>query len=73
MGIIWIIAGPGAVIFLLYEAIRKISEKPTQDVYLPWIIIVTIFSPIAAGLVIFGIYAWKGEYSLDEEEISENQ
>jgi hypothetical protein len=61
-GFVWMLLGPAAVIFLLYEAYNKISEKPTQDVYLPWIIIITIFTPIAIGLVIFGYYAVKGEY-----------
>jgi len=62
LGFAWILLGPAAVLFLLYEAYKRISEKPTQDVYLPWIIIITIFTPIAIGLVIFGYYAMKGEY-----------
>ena len=62
LGFAWMLLGPAAVIFLLYEAYNRISEKPTQDVYLPWIIIITIFTPIAIGLVIFGYYAMKGEY-----------
>jgi hypothetical protein len=62
LGFVWILLGPAAVLFLLYEAYNKISEKPTQDVYLPWIIIIIIFTPIAFGLVIFGYYAMKGEY-----------
>lgn len=62
LGFVWILLGPTAVLFLLYEAYKRISEKPTQDVYLPWIIIITIFTPIAIGLVIFGYYAMKGEY-----------
>lgn len=62
---LWILLGPAAVIFMIYEGYKKISEKPTQDVYLPWIIIITIFTPIAIGLVIFGIYALKGEFDRD--------
>lgn len=62
LGFVWILLGPAAVLFLSYEAYNKISEKPTQDVYLPWIIIIIIFTPIAIGLVIFGYYAMKGEY-----------
>ena len=67
LGFIWVLLGPAAVVFMVFEAIKKISEKPTQDVYLPWIIIITIFTPIAIGLVIFGYYALKGEYDLDEK------
>ena len=67
LGLVWMILGPGAIVFLIYEAYRKISEKPTQDVYLPWIIIITVFTPIAAGMVIFGWYAWNKEYDIDNK------
>ena len=62
LGFLWMLIGPAAIIFLIYEAIKKIAENPVQDVYLPWIIIITIFTPIAIGFVIFGWYAVKGEY-----------
>jgi len=62
LGFLWMLIGPAAIIFLIYEAIKKIADNPVQDVYLPWIIIITIFTPIAIGFVIFGWYAVKGEY-----------
>jgi hypothetical protein len=62
LGILWMIIGPASVVMLILKAIEKISAKPTQDVYLPWVIIILVFTPIAAGLVIFGWYALKGEY-----------
>lgn len=62
LGLFWLLLGPLAIGFLIYEAWRKIAENPVQDVYLPWVIIIVIFTPIAAGLVIFGLYALKGEY-----------
>lgn len=62
LGIVWLLIGPAAIVFLIYEAWKKISANPVQDVYLPWIIIITIFTPIAIGLMIFGYYAVKGEY-----------
>jgi ABC-type polysaccharide/polyol phosphate export permease len=65
LGFIWLLLGPAAILFLVYEGYHKIMEKPTQDVYLPWIIIILIFTPIAAGMMLFGYYALKGEY--DEE------
>ena len=61
-GVAWMILGPVAIGYLIYEAYLKISAQPTQDVYLPWIIIIIIFTPVAAGLVIFGYFAIKGEY-----------
>lgn len=62
LGIFWLLAGPAAIGLLIYEAWIKISHNPVQDVYLPWVIIITIFTPIAVGLMIFGYYALKGEY-----------
>ncbi|WP_439554804.1 DUF6814 family protein [Dyadobacter sp.] len=38
---------------------------------LQWFIIILIFIPICAGLVIFGYYAWKGEYDHLPESSSE--
>ena len=65
LGALWVILGPESVVFMVHEAYKKISANPTQDVYLPWIIIIAIFTPIAIGLVIFGIYALKGQYDRD--------
>jgi hypothetical protein len=62
LGVGWILLGPAAIAFLIYEAIQKIKANPAQDVYLPWIIIITIFTPIAIGFVLFGYYSVKGEY-----------
>lgn len=56
--------GPVAIIILLASAIHNISPGGKGDISkpLPWIIIISIFTPIAIGLMIFGWYAWKGEY-----------
>lgn len=64
LGIIWMLLGPVAIIILLWGAINNINEEGTGDINkpLPWIIIISIFTPIAIGLTIFGWYAWKGEY-----------
>jgi ABC-type polysaccharide/polyol phosphate export permease len=62
LGVFWMALGPVTIAFLVYEAWRKIAANPVQDVYLPWVIIITIFTPIAIGLTIFGYYALKGEY-----------
>jgi fatty acid desaturase len=71
LGPFWMLIGPAAIVFLIYEAAKKIAEKPTQDVYLPWVIIIAIFTPIAIGFVIFGYYAMKGEYDMDHGELYE--
>ena len=63
LGYIWIVLGPLAIITLLWGAITNINAGD-KDFHkpLPWVIIISIFTPIAIGLTIFGWYAIKGEY-----------
>ena len=65
MGFIWIIIAPVVIYFLVSGAIHNISSTGTKDINkpIPWVIIITIFTPIAIGLMIFGYYAVKGEYN----------
>ena len=64
MGLIWMLLAPVVIYFLVTSAIHNIGSSGTKDINqpLPWIIIITIFTPIAIGLMIFGYYAFKGEY-----------
>ncbi len=64
MGVVWIIIAPVIIYFLVMGAIHNISSTGTKDINkpIPWIIIITIFTPIAAGLMVFGYYCVKGEY-----------
>jgi hypothetical protein len=54
---------PNLTGFLIMGAVHNIGNG-TKDINkpIPWIIIITIFTPIAVGLMIFGYYALKGEY-----------
>ena len=65
LGIGWLLLGPIVVYFLVRGAITNIDPAGSKDINNPviWIIIITIFTPIAIGLMIFGWYAWKGEYT----------
>ena len=56
--------GPVVIIVLIKSAIDNIDPAGANDINkpVPWIIVISIFAPIAVGLVIFGWYAWKGEY-----------
>ncbi len=65
LGIVWILLAIGAIVFLLQGAIHNIKPNAKNDINkpLPWIIIITIFIPIAVGLAMFGWYALKGEYN----------
>ena len=64
MGFICLVIAPAVIYFLVQSAVENISASGTKDINkpIPWIIIITIFTPIAIGLMIFGYYAMKGEY-----------
>jgi len=66
LGIIWLLLGPAAIILLIISAVQNIGAGGTGDIHkpLPWLIIIGIFTPIAIGLMIFGWYAWKGNYNI---------
>ncbi len=63
MGFIWMIIAPVVIYVLVTGAVHNIGNG-VKDINkpIPWIIIITIFTPIAFGLMIFGFYALKGEY-----------
>ena len=64
LGLVWIIIAVAAIAALLIGAVYNIDVKGTTDISkpVPWVIIIGIFTPISIGLIIFGWYAWKGEY-----------
>lgn len=75
LGILWIIIGPLVIYFLVSGAITHIDPAGKKDINNPviWIIIIAIFLPIVIGLVIFGYYAFKGEYAHLPESSQEIQ
>jgi hypothetical protein len=66
LGLLWIILGPASIVFLFLQAWAKVGHAAEgvekTNTILQWGIILFIFIPIAAGLVIFGLYSLKGEY-----------
>lgn len=64
-GILCMLIGPVIISALIIGAIQNIDPGGKLEVNkpVPWIIIIIIFIPVAIGLVIFGWYAWKGEYN----------
>jgi hypothetical protein len=61
-GILWIVAGPFAIYYLVTTAISEINKNPIVSTKVQWIVFVGIFIPIAICMIIFGYYALKGEY-----------
>jgi hypothetical protein len=62
LGVIWILTGPLAIIYLIRTAVIEIGKKSVIDTKIQWGVFIGIFIPIAVGLIIFGYYALKGEY-----------
>lgn len=64
LGFAWMLLAPIVIILLISGAWTNIG-KGTKDINqpVPWVIIISIFTPIAVGLFIFGYYCVKGEYS----------
>ncbi|MBL7826657.1 MAG: hypothetical protein JNJ57_08510 [Saprospiraceae bacterium] len=68
-GFIWIALGLGAVYLMVRQMSTEVSaaevaKKAVLDTKMFWYIIIPIFTPIMAGLCLFGWYAWKGEYDV---------
>ncbi|MBC7890153.1 MAG: hypothetical protein H7Z13_19930 [Ferruginibacter sp.] len=63
-GVLWMILAPVVIYLLVMGAVHNIDSTGTKDINkpIPWIIIITVFTPIAIGLMIFGFYSLKGEY-----------
>lgn len=64
VGILWMLIGLAAMIILVAGAILSIDVNGKNDINkpVPWVIIISIFTPISIGLIVFGWYALKGEY-----------
>ena len=64
VGILCMLAGPLVMLALVAGAVKNIDLSGESDIQkpVPWIIIIAVFTPIAIGLMIFGWYAWRGEY-----------
>jgi len=65
-GILWILAGPAAIWYLVRTASQEIAKKPVIDTRIQWGVFIIVFIPIAVGMVVFGYYALKGEYDVKE-------
>ena len=61
-GILWILLGPAAIYYLIKTASEEVAKKPVIDTKIQWVVFVVIFIPVAIGLMIFGWYAFRGEY-----------
>jgi purine-cytosine permease-like protein len=71
LGVVWLLLGPVAVWYLVKTAAAEIAAKPVMDTKIQWAVFIIVFIPICIGLMIFGYYAMKGEYSRLPEKSDE--
>ncbi|MBK9451026.1 MAG: hypothetical protein IPN95_16785 [Bacteroidetes bacterium] len=62
LGIVWMLLGPAGIYFLISTAMQEIAKKPVIDTKIQWGVFVVVFIPIAIGMMIFGWFAFKGDY-----------
>ncbi|MEJ7768138.1 MAG: DUF6814 family protein [Chitinophagaceae bacterium] len=69
LGLLWMALGPLVIAILINSAYQNIDPSGKSDINkpIPWIIVISIFTPIAVGLIIFGWYAWQGEYDRENK------
>jgi purine-cytosine permease-like protein len=63
-GLIFLVLAPLIIYELVSGAIKNIDtgKKEIINSSVNWIVIISIFTPVAIGLIIFGWYAFRGEY-----------
>jgi hypothetical protein len=61
-GLIWMSLAIVAILMLFKQAATEFAQNPSLDTRMFWYTIIPIFLPIVVGLVVFGWYAFKGEY-----------
>lgn len=61
-GLLWMLLAFAALIAVILMARAEIARKPTADTWIQWGVFVGITLPIAIGLFLFGLFAFKGEY-----------
>lgn len=71
LGLVWFLLGPLAIWYLIKTAADEIAAKPVIDTKIQWAVFIIVFIPICIGLMIFGYYALKGEYSRLPEKSDE--
>jgi hypothetical protein len=63
MGVVWAAMGVGIVPLAILRAMKEIAEKPSEENWIFWSIVIVVLMPIIAfSLITFGVFAVKGEY-----------
>jgi hypothetical protein len=63
-GLLWTAMGVGIIPFIVMRAMQEIGEKPTEENWIFWSIVIVVLMPIISfSLIAFGVFALKGEYN----------
>jgi len=62
LGIVWIVIAPVTIYYLISTGMHEMEKKPVIDTKIQWLVFIIVFIPIAIGLILFGVFALKGEY-----------
>jgi len=71
VGIGWMLLAPIALCLLIKTSISEVAAKPSLDVKLQWGVFIVVFGLIGISMVIFGFFAYKGEYDRLPEQTQE--
>ncbi|NTU97985.1 MAG: hypothetical protein HGA62_09265 [Chlorobiaceae bacterium] len=62
-GLLWAAMGLGIIPLAVMRAMQEIAEKPSEENWIFWSIVIVVLMPIISfSLITFGIFALKGEY-----------
>ncbi len=63
-GLLWAAMGLSIIPLAIMRAMQEIAEKPTEENWIFWSIVIVVLMPIISfSLITFGIFALKGEYN----------
>jgi hypothetical protein len=62
-GIVWAAMGVGIIPLAIMQAMKELAAKPTEENWIFWSIVLVVLMPIISfSLIMFGMFAIKGEY-----------
>lgn len=63
LGLVWAVMGIGVIPLAFMQAIHELGTKPSEENWIFWSIVIVVLMPIIAfSLIMFGVFALKGEY-----------
>jgi hypothetical protein len=66
LGVVWILLGAYVGYDRILDSLTKIGSDKLEDRVFGWVILGVLAPIIVVGLILFGKYAFDGEYSTDE-------